>query len=89
MPAEIPITAWQPIETAPKDRPIILWGRYSVHPAVGEWVPAHNERNGQWVAVNDDGRPALESQTDWGSTYLTIDIPSHWMDLPTPPETEE
>ena len=68
---------WQPIETAPKDRPLLLLvqmrkkhGRPSVFPLSGEWVNDH------WVIFN----------ADWAIQRVE---PTHWQLLPPPFMTPE
>lgn len=62
---------WQPIETAPKDRPILLFLR-GYPPTVSRWVPVWWEESlGRWASAEcDPGK------------YL----PSHWMDPGSPEE---
>ncbi len=57
---------WQPIESAPKDRTIVLFHRL--------WKPAVLVgcfRDPDWIA--------FEGQTGW---YVVGIPPSHWTDLP-------
>jgi hypothetical protein len=65
---------WQPIETAPKDRLVFLWGRYwsdgqgfMREPMTGLW----NERNNRWECA-------------WIGWFGVR--PSHWMPLPAAPQ---
>ena len=67
---------WQPIETAPKDRPILLFCRYEPV-GIGIWWC----NTWHWWA---DGA-ALEYMSDFGSEYKQFGPPSHWMPLPEPP----
>lgn len=55
---------WQPIDTAPKDRPILAYegGFFDV------------------VDWSDLG--------EWRSHYETVE-PTHWMELPSPPEAAQ
>jgi hypothetical protein len=70
--------AWRPIETAPKDgTAVILCGRYN-DVSIAAW-----HGNGWWIEA--DGRRAIESQSDFGTGYMTFDLPTHWMPVPTPP----
>jgi hypothetical protein len=63
---------WQPIETAPKDSKILLWGRYwnntdvFQHPMVGMW----NTNYQRWEC----------NFNCWFGVH-----PTHWMPLPPPP----
>lgn len=64
---------WQPIETAPKDRRVLLWGRYwngvdkFQHPLIGIWDP----NVGRWI---------IPGEFRFGVH------PSYWMPLPPPPK---
>jgi hypothetical protein len=66
-------TAWQPIETAPKD---VTGARFLAYSAAAAWMDIANvgwtEADGRIVYVNDDG--------------FAIGQPTHWMPLPQPPE---
>lgn len=68
---------WQPIETAPKDKLILLWGRY--------WSDGQGWFNqplmGHWVEVRD--RWEAVSAVGWFGVR-----PTHWMLLPEPPQEE-
>ena len=59
---------WQPIETAPKDRTPVLWGRRGRLPMQGHW----------------DGRIIfyVEQESDIGYLHPSWE-PTHWMPLPT------
>lgn len=71
---------WQPIETAPRDRRVLLWGRYWsdgqgwFSDALSGWWSAELER---WEANG-----GLHS-------YSFGVRPTHWMPLPAPPQTKE
>ncbi len=67
---------WQPIETAPKDGAVIVWGRYwsdeqgwMLEPKIARWDAS--AFGGSWVV---DHR------------YPFSVRPTHWMPLPPPPE---
>lgn len=62
---------WQPIETAPKDRWILIYGAREEpynesHVSLVEW-----DGGGWWG--------------QYGEPVLT-DVPTHWMELPEPPK---
>ncbi len=61
---------WQPIETAPKDAPILIWDRDLVQPLIVGWYKDY-QGLGYWGVVLSDQEPAA---------------PSHWMPLPEAPE---
>ena len=69
---------WQPIETAPKDKPILTYGRipedYGYCPeewkiSISHWCEAG--RSSGWSSQ--------------GSTVRGSFVPTHWMPLPAPP----
>lgn len=70
-----PVMRWRPIETAPKDRKVLLWGRYwngrddFQEPLVGQWNP-HSELQ-RWEACGQ---------------YRFGVRPTHWMPLPAAPD---
>lgn len=67
--------AWQPIETAPKDRHIWVWGKGHGLGGGFTW---------QGAACWDDVFPSVPA--GWG--YLPAGIvPEFWRELPTPPRT--
>ena len=67
---------WQPIDTAPKDGTEILGWNYHLGRHIVSWAvqPCHNPHPA-WIS----------------STCRTnhLDPPTHWMPLPTPPNTGE
>lgn len=69
---------WQTIETAPKDKFVLLCGPsgYTTTPLVfTTGIMRSNYHAGRWIDhANDD-------LVDWGFE------PTHWMPLPTPPES--
>ena len=71
---------WQPIETAPKDREILLA------------CPKRGVVRGKW----DDNRYAKhprpywshDRERIWGTLACRRDQPTHWMELPDMPNTQ-
>ena len=68
---------WNPIDTAPKDRPVLLhyrWGDGGSRYAVGRW---------------DDDHYAHKPRPYWSATaqpsFDRANTPTHWAEL-TPPE---
>lgn len=77
------VSDWRPIETAPKDgRTILACGRWSDGAVTVQWDC------GEWAAVWD-GMAVIESQSDFGTEYLTADPLDWWMPLPVPPTPPE
>ena len=70
-------TAWQPIETAPKDAFVLLAGPSgytTIETVFTTGRMCSDYHKGRWIDhANDD-------LTDWGFE------PTHWMPLPTPPK---
>lgn len=64
---------WQPIETAPEGRPVLVW-----HPGLGM---------GGWNVMRRDGATWTETAHDGRSLKEGFE-PSHWMPLPAPPESQ-
>lgn len=71
---------WQPIDTAPKDRDIIVCGRYD-GPCVVRW----NEYTRRWRGVFQ-GFPAIQGQGDTWTEYHETGPVTHWMPMPNPPK---
>lgn len=69
---------WQPIETAPTDREIIVCGRYSTDIAIVRWT-------GKVWRCRADGHDAIESQSDFGTDYIEFNVPMYWMECPKLP----
>lgn len=73
------MTEWQPIESAPKDRPILVWGppeddspkQIRAQCVVAFWCACLSE----WHLADADEEP----------TWIGI---THWMPLPDPPTKE-
>lgn len=104
LPESFYVLHWQPIDTAPKDKPILGWCVHKADPYYEEGgdrltiYGAHAEGLG---AV-PDGPHVLEwggeySEDDWtipnwwfryGSDFLEVANPTHWMPMPDPPESE-
>ena len=65
--------SWQPIETAPKNKVVLLWHTVYQSPVAGHCIV------GDLWAVFAPGVPMLFQ------SHL-VDNPTHWMPLPGPPE---
>lgn len=66
-----PSGGWQPIETAPHGRSVLIWR------------PSHIGDDNVFVASLSDGRWECEDGKDYYG--LRGEYPSHWMPLPSPP----
>jgi hypothetical protein len=84
------VVTWQQIETAPKNKTILL-GFFNY---LGNWRSVH----GAWLdELYDEFEEIREGVEGWYETSVTADdipnvwsiIPTHWMPLPTPPEKKE
>lgn len=83
--------AWQPIETAPKMRTILLFAVSDVdeHGSVKNWKMA----TGSWHTGYEDERSKAAGLTPWewdGHRVKVYELhPTHWMPLPAPPSAGE
>jgi hypothetical protein len=65
-------TKWQPMETAPKDQPVLVRGsEYMGIPSIAFFDTEQNV----W-------------RVETLNTFFTLPTPTHWMPLPAPPEQE-
>jgi len=71
------VSDWQPIETAPKDQTIDLWGTRR-----GLMMPPERVTNCRWDYVNKNGVLVM---SEWVKGNGTIIDPTHWMPIPSPP----
>lgn len=69
------MNGWQPIETARKDRRILLWLEDEGFAATATWKKFFDGDEGFWLLEMDE--PAENH------------VVPYWTDLPEPPETEE
>lgn len=65
---------WMPIETAPRDKPIIVY--QDGEQAVVTWMTALEDGAGDWIIWRRVGSDALA---------VRMPEPTHWRHLPTPP----
>ena len=72
--AQVKELEWKPIETAPKDRKVLLWGKYwsdemgfFPHPLIGMWS---------------------QNQDRWETNFNCGCRPTHWTELPAAPQGE-
>lgn len=79
-------TAWQPIETAPRDRPIDVWlGRPEDDDMIGFYCLDGTRRSCQWMLQTDvPGRHLLRPIGGLGGPCSVV--PTHWRDIPPPPK---
>jgi hypothetical protein len=68
------MNAWQPIETAPKNRWVLIKAEGETHPYVAQWAVMDNWRYGKHFEILDG--QVIE-------VHETIK-PTHWMPLPEP-----
>ena len=72
---------WQPIETAPKNRAILVWDGKHIDHVLWEIVNINSSIG--WWKVRSRGEGA--EYGDYGH-YPVVDKPTHWMLLPEPPK---
>ncbi len=105
---------WQPIETAPKDKDILVWYSHSADPYqhpdnpdkltdYAAWAEGGDFLNGEGICIVHWFEGIWENTDEYGSgywlpaywfakekdEYIRVVNPTHWMPLPTPPETEK
>jgi hypothetical protein len=81
------LTAWRPIETAPKDGSEILisggtW--YYTESTISDHVSFHGVQIARWIEHRQSWHGGYGSEYD-GVYYHS---PTHWMPLPPPPTTD-
>ena len=88
----VPMTEWQPIDTAPKDGRTLLLGYFNSHK---KW----RTMRGQWFSqdvINEEWEEPDMAGEGWYETCVENDdmpncwwtAPTHWHPLPTPPESK-
>lgn len=75
------VTGWQPIETAPKDRCILLWNS-RLGAIRGDWRTDKYSKKPRPYWSHDLERV-------FGVLHARAHQPTHWMPLPAAPETPE
>lgn len=79
--ARPPKSLWRPIDTAPRDREVILWNANTTSPFQGRWI----KPNDMWLASTK--RYADEGWYWAGYSGAVGPVqPSHWRPLPEPPD---
>jgi hypothetical protein len=66
---------WQPIETAPKDKRVLVWTGQEIYAA--QWAKNVFTSDEAWLIVRWEGYDILSRNA------------THWMPLPDPPEDEK
>ena len=84
------MSAWQPIETAPKMRVILL---FAVTDVGHDGQPCNwKMATGSWHTGYEDERSRARGYTPWawdGHQLKSYEVqPTHWMPLPDPPQRE-
>ncbi len=76
---------WQPIETAPKMKTVLLFAVTEIDPstkAVRNW----KMDSGFWHTGYEDDAPVMSPWCWEGRQLRAMDVqPTHWMPLPEPP----
>jgi hypothetical protein len=72
------MTEWQPIETAPKSMPVLVFDAGSVSVAVLQ--PSTKK----WCGIVDGGLVGIPEGD--GILFFEVYFPTHWMPLPEAPQ---
>jgi hypothetical protein len=73
---------WQPIETAPKDKDILVWGRGLHDPIAAFYKDATVPASSGWHYAMGGGRVRIPSEFPMQFEF------THWMPLPSTPEEQ-
>jgi hypothetical protein len=78
------MSEWQPIETAPRHRNILLWWRTCKEPHIGCWdIDEEFERRPKrWLSPEEGWRNKGDQCIPRNQSDCT-----HWQPLPAPPES--
>lgn len=68
---------WQPIETAPRDREVLIFAEETGEMFVAFWGTDPEDGDQQWVFARSP------------SVSFIVRAPTHWMALPAPPSSTE
>lgn len=74
---------WQPIETAPKGKAILVYDPSHDHPRVAQWMTAMDDGEGAWIYARK--LSWQEPMMGKALSFIVVD-PTHWMPLPEPPK---
>lgn len=72
------MSEWQPIETAPKDRSVLLY-----EPIGGWWLPEPRPGVVPHIWVGNWWKGDTLNRAQWNGAMYSA--PTHWMPLPAPP----
>jgi hypothetical protein len=75
-----PSVPWQPISTAPRGKPVVVWDAGDVSVAV------HQPSTGKWCGLVDGGLVGMP--TARGVEFFEVFKPTHWMPIPLGPNGE-
>lgn len=79
------MTEWKPIETAPKDKIIIMYAKY---PTPFSFLGGHSEFYHVKVGLWNRSQDCWFEATDRDIGGMNMMIPTRWMPLPQPPIDE-
>jgi hypothetical protein len=71
------MAAWQTIETAPKDRTVLLYSSATGEAQTATWMTSIEEGDGAWVIVRH--------LSPTNPIAFVFRHPTHWQPLPAPP----
>ena len=80
------MTQWQPVETAPKDRVILIYGKPSNLILDGNFLTVFHRAAIFTAEWDDIDASFVLSGGSWLGPFVN---PTHWMPLPDPPKEPE
>jgi hypothetical protein len=82
-----PINAWQPMDTAPKDRSR-FWGKVKGDAISMEWHPGFEAFVSEWRVMTMENGYTFEDGSTSQEHSPRIYTPEAWMPIPAPPDSE-
>ena len=74
------MSEWQPIETAPRDRRVLIWDAETKRCVVAQHMTAIDDGSSAWVYAR-----SLSCDLDGDKIAFIAENPTHWMPEPDAP----